>query len=105
MRRTSFLLTAIVVPRLIGRGALTARRRRLLRSRPSWRRPSDDLLGAERRDRILSVAQFGQHLLGVLAQQRRANHVGRAVGELDRVAYAQVLAALRVIDLDHRAGL
>ena len=40
----------------------------------------------------------------MLAQQRRAHHVGRAVGQLDRVADGEVLAARRVIDLDHRAG-
>ncbi len=41
----------------------------------------------------------------MLAEQRRALHVGRAVGHLDRIADGQVLAARRVIDLDDGAGL
>ena len=51
------------------------------------------------------LQHLGQDLVGVLAQQRRALHLGDAVGELDRVADRQVLAARRVIDLDDGAGV
>src|SRR3546814_15381137 len=56
-------------------------------------------------DLLLAVAEdIAQDLLGVLAEQRRALHVGRRVRQLDRVADGQVLAALRMVDLDDGAG-
>ena len=51
------------------------------------------------------LQHLGQDLVGVLAQQRRALDLGDAVGELDRVADRQVLAARRMIDLDDGAGV
>src|SRR6266581_2410837 len=69
------------------------------------RRRLDGALGAKRRDLRRVVAQFRKNLLGMLAEQRRTLDLGRAVGELDRVADAEVLAARRVVDLDDGAGL
>ncbi len=41
----------------------------------------------------------------MLAKERRARDVGRAVGHLDRIADGQILAALRVVDFDDGARL
>src|SRR5215471_12191447 len=41
-----------------------------------------------------------QDLMGVLAQERRALHLGDAVGKLYRIADGEVLAARRMVDLD-----
>ena len=60
---------------------------------------------AQRGDLIRAVAELCEDLVGVLAEQRRALHVGRTVGHLDRIADREVLAARRVIDLDDGAGL
>src|SRR5699024_9706112 len=48
--------------------------------------------------------QIAQDLLGMLAEERAALHLDRAVAQLDRQADGQILAPLRVIDLDNRAG-
>src|SRR5215510_14010288 len=57
-------------------------------------------------DLAVRIAEhLGENLLRVLAEQRRALHVADAVRHLDRVADRQILAALRMIDLDHGAGL
>ena len=48
---------------------------------------------------------LAQDFLGVLAEQRRALHLARRVRQLDRIADGQILAARRMIDLDHGAGL
>jgi hypothetical protein len=53
----------------------------------------------------VNFSTLRQDLVGVLAQQRRALHLGDRVGHLDRVADRQVLAAGRMIDLDHGAGV
>lgn len=56
-------------------------------------------------DLVVAEAEYGaQNLVGVLAEQRRAGDVARAIRQLDRVADREVLAAGRVIDLDHGAG-
>src|SRR5205085_6787027 len=72
-------------------------RRRLFQGRSGARfLEAGDLVGR--------VAELAQHLLVVLAQERRAFHIGRRGRQLDRVADRQVLAARGVVDLDHRAG-
>src|SRR3984957_7248599 len=65
---------------------------------------SNHLFGAQRRDFVDAEAKFGQHLVGVLPEQRRALDLGGAVGHLDRVADRQVFAAGRMIDLDDGAA-
>src|SRR5262245_32812325 len=47
---------------------------------------------------------FAQDLFGVLAEQRRPRHLAGRVRHLDWIADGQILAARRMIDLDHRAG-
>src|SRR5438105_11119797 len=59
----------------------------------------------ELRDLLRGVTELAQNLIGMLAKERRAPHVGRAFGHLDRVADGQVLATLGMIDFDHRARL
>src|SRR5688572_4085215 len=93
--RTADLLCAIVTSSRKGSNARGSNARRL-RPVPA----SDDLLGPQRGDVARAVAQFLQHLVGVLAQERRALHLGRAVRHLDRVAHRQVLASRGVVDLD-----
>src|SRR5450759_1800872 len=53
----------------------------------------------------LEAEHIGQYLVGMLAQQRRALHLGDRIGQFDRIADAQIFSAGRVIDLDHRTGL
>ena len=53
---------------------------------------------------FVHIQQLSQHLVRVLAQERRACHFGGAVRQLDGVAHGQVLAARGVVDLDHGAG-
>src|SRR5688572_30114220 len=67
--------------------------------------PSHHADGVEGRDPVGAVAQFREHLVGVLAEQRRPGDLGLQVGELDRAADRQVLAALLVVDLDDGAAL
>src|ERR1700722_12251176 len=45
-----------------------------------------------------------QNLVGMLAEQRRALYLARAVGQLDGVADRQIFAARGVIHLDNGAG-
>src|SRR6202522_438518 len=45
-----------------------------------------------------------QDFVGMLAKQRRALHLARAIRQFDRIADRQVFAPLGVIDLDDRAG-
>src|SRR5947207_10410207 len=47
---------------------------------------SDDFFGAQRGDLLRAVAELCEDLVGVLAEQRRAFHVGGAVGHFDRIA-------------------
>ena len=56
---------------------------------------SDDFFSAQRGDLIRAVAEFSEDLVGVLAEQRRALHVGRTLGHLDRIwcVYFRALAA------------
>src|SRR5205814_9238703 len=56
---------------------------------------SDDFFSAQRGDLIRAVAEFSEDLVGVLAEQRRALHVGRTLGHLDRIwcVYLRALAA------------
>src|SRR3954463_7384697 len=58
-----------------------------------------------RPDLFRRVAQIRQHLVGMLAEQRRGLHLDLQVGELDRASDGQVLAELRVRHLDHGAAL
>ena len=54
----------------------------------------------------LDAAQCAQQVVGVLAEQRRAGHFGRRVGQLDRAADGLVGAARRIVDIDdHLARL
>src|SRR5271165_6476947 len=53
---------------------------------------------------IAEAEHLAQDFVGVLAEQRRAGYLARAVRELDRVADRQVFAAGGVIHLDHGAG-
>src|SRR6266542_6476785 len=96
MRRTAVLSCAIVVSFIDRSGDV---RRRGLKP------DSDRARRAQLFDLLLAVPQLREHLLRVLAQQRRARHLGRAVRHLDRIADRQILAALRVIDLDDGSGL
>src|SRR3546814_544565 len=88
------------------------RRRAVCSRRDALRSLGGSALGVPQRsarpgllDLLLAVAEdIAQDLLGVLAEQRRALHVGRRVRQLDRVADGQVLAALRMVDLDDGAG-
>jgi hypothetical protein len=66
--------------------------------------PSDDLVGVHRGDGIRVVAEFGENLVGVLAEQRRARDLGREPGKLDRAPDRQVRAAILLLDLDERSG-
>src|ERR1700761_1331713 len=59
--------------------------------------PSDHFAALQRGDVPVPVAELGQHLLRVLAQQRRALHLGDAVTQLDRIADSQVFTPRRVI--------
>src|SRR5216683_2220334 len=70
----------------------------------AWR-GSNRLFRPHRGDPGGVIAKLGEDFLGVLAEQRRALHVGGAVGHLDRIADRQVLAARRMIDFDDGAGL
>ena len=54
-------------------------------------RASDGALGAHCGHVVGAEAQLRQHFLGVLAEQRRARHFGRAVAHLDRVAHLRYL--------------
>src|ERR1700722_7580187 len=65
---------------------------------------SNHLFGAQRRNFFGGEAKLGQHLIGVLPEQRRALDLGGAVGHLDRVADRQVFAAGRMIHLDDGAA-
>src|SRR6478609_6856165 len=65
---------------------------------------SDHFLRSQRRDLVLAVPELSQHLFRMLAKERRACDVGGAVGQFDRIADRQILAALGVIDLHHGAG-
>src|SRR5262249_1873539 len=47
---------------------------------------------------------LAEDLVSVLAEQRRAGHFAWTIGEFDRVADRKILAASRMIDLDHGAG-
>src|SRR5512142_436580 len=67
---------------------------------PYFESSLDHVLGAQRRDLVLRIAQLLQHLVGVLAEERRAQDFGGAVRHLDRVADGEVLAARRMVDLD-----
>src|SRR5271166_3244937 len=52
------------------------------------------------------AAQLAQEGVGVFAEQWRARHLGRRIGQLDRVADGPVGAAFRVIDIeDHLTRL
>src|SRR4051812_27252691 len=47
---------------------------------------------------------LAQDLIGMLAEQWRARHLAGRVGQLDRVADGQILAARRMINLDDGPG-
>ena len=66
---------------------------------------SDDFFRAQGGDHVGAIAEFGQHFLGMLAQKWRTGYFGRAVRHLDRITDRQVLAAHRMVDLDHGTGL
>src|SRR3954447_8365415 len=51
---------------------------------------------------VAEAEKVPQNFLRVLAEQRRALDLARAVAELDRIADRNVLSARRVIDLDQR---
>src|ERR1700730_1691363 len=52
------------------------------------------------RDLMVGKAKnLAQDFVGMFAEQRRAQHLGRAVRQFDRVADRQVLAAFGMIDL------
>src|SRR5436305_12695480 len=57
---------------------------------PGWR--SNRLLHAQRRDSAAIVAELAQDLLGMLAEERRARNLRRAVRHLDRIADREILA-------------
>src|ERR1700744_1273347 len=85
-------------------GVMYAGRRAGARPVTGPRLASDHFLGPQQRQVLGAVAELGQHLLGVLAQQRRARHLGRAVRHLDRIAHRGVAPARRVVALDDRAA-
>src|SRR5271163_1432996 len=64
----------------------------------------DDLVMVHLRDLFRAVAQLLQHLVGMLAQQRSAGDLRREVGELDRAADGEILAAFLFLDLDDSAA-
>src|SRR5450631_1661365 len=53
---------------------------------------------------IGEAENLAQDFVGVLAEQRRALYLRRAIRHLDGFADREVFAALGVIDLDHGAG-
>jgi hypothetical protein len=53
---------------------------------------------------IAEAEDLAEDFVGVLTKQRGAGHFARAIRQLDRIADRDVLAAGRVIDLDHGAG-
>src|SRR5271166_1805324 len=66
---------------------------------------SDRPFRMQRRDLVLAVTKPVEDLVGVLAEQWRPLHLDRRVGELDRRAELDVLAARRMIELDQKAAL
>src|SRR5579871_5052376 len=73
-----------------------APRRGAPREASFWISPSNRLRRAHRGDHILVEAELGQDLVRVLAQERRAHDLARALRELDRIADGQILAARRM---------
>src|SRR5487761_953389 len=65
----------------------------------------DDLVLAEGGARRAVVAELGQDLVAVLAEERGAGDLRGERGELDRAADRQEGAAALLLDLDHRAAL
>src|SRR5205823_12124320 len=59
----------------------------------------------QRGDVVLAVAEPVEDLVGVLAEEWRALHLDRRVGELDRRADLHITAARRMVDLDQEAAL
>src|SRR5262245_25388208 len=69
-------------------------------------RRGDRAGGLDLGDLAVAIAELlAQDLLGVLAKERRALHLGDRVRHLHWIAHGQILAARGVIDLDHGAGL
>src|ERR1700722_15974769 len=64
----------------------------------------DDFFRPQLIDLRATQPELGQDLIGVLPEQRRALHLGGAVGHLDRVADRQVFTARRVVHLDDGAA-
>src|SRR6266404_8102900 len=60
----------------------------------------DRLLFVQLGDLFFAVAELTQHLVGVLAQERRALDLGREGRKLHRAAHGPVRAAHLVRDLD-----
>src|SRR5215203_264218 len=94
-------------PRSRGRHSMPIRvlgSRRLSARAFLWR--GDRAGGLDLGDVLFSVSELlAEDLLGVLAEQRRAFHLGQRIGHFDWVADGQILSARWVIDFDHGAGL
>src|SRR6185312_11012217 len=54
---------------------------------------------------ILEAEHLSEDFVGVLAEQRRTLHLADRIRQFDRIADREVLAARRMIHLNHRAGL
>src|SRR6202044_251240 len=72
---------------------------------PTSLRASNHFCLTQRADLFRLEAQLSQHFIRMLAEERRALDLRRAVAQIDGVAHRQVLAARRVINLYPRARL
>src|SRR6185312_11399272 len=54
---------------------------------------------------ILEAEHLSEDFVGVLAEQRRTLHLADRIRQFDRITDREVLAARRMIHLNHRAGL
>src|SRR4030095_17197745 len=71
----------------------------------SYARRPDRLLFVQLDDLVFAVSQLTQHLVSVLAQERRAGDLRREFRKLHRAADGPVRAAHLVRDLDDAADL
>src|SRR6266478_3547777 len=69
-----------------------------------WFGGSDDLLGMQLADLLGAIPQLRQHLVGMLAEQRRAGNLRGEARELDGATDSEVRAALLLLHLDHAAA-